>query len=131
MTKFQNMETLTPVLLMKHLESPYSRDVRIRVNTVFVLISLKTEIARSVNGLKIQGPHAEDAMAEPYLVLKIFGDLITADHKVLSDKCESRNNHRYAVVVQGLGHSMDPVISVQNKNFSRNREELAKILGAR
>ena len=31
-----------------------------------------------------------------------FGDLITADHKVLSDNCESRNNHRYAVVVQDL-----------------------------
>ena len=31
-----------------------------------------------------------------------FGDLITADHKVLSDICESRNNHRYAVVVQDL-----------------------------
>ena len=30
------------------------------------------------------------------------GDLITADHKVLSDNCESRNNHRYAVVVQYL-----------------------------
>ena len=28
-----------------------------------------------------------------------FGDLITADHKVLSDNCESRNNLRYAVVV--------------------------------
>ena len=31
-----------------------------------------------------------------------FGDLITGDHKVLSDNCESRNNHRYAVVVQDL-----------------------------
>ena len=31
-----------------------------------------------------------------------FGDLITADHKVLSDNSESRNNHRYAVVVQDL-----------------------------
>ena len=31
-----------------------------------------------------------------------FGDLITADHKVLNDNCESRNNHRYAVVVQDL-----------------------------
>ena len=28
------------------------------------------------------------------------GALITADHKVLSEGCESRNNHRYAVVVQ-------------------------------
>ena len=32
----------------------------------------------------------------------IFGDLITADHKVLSEGCESRNNHRYAVVLQHL-----------------------------
>ena len=31
-----------------------------------------------------------------------FGDLKTAEHKVLSDNCESRNNHRYAVVVQDL-----------------------------
>ena len=31
-----------------------------------------------------------------------FGDLLTADHKVLSEGCESRNNHRYAVVVQDL-----------------------------
>ena len=28
--------------------------------------------------------------------------LIAADHKVLSEGCESRNNHRYAVVVQDL-----------------------------
>ena len=31
-----------------------------------------------------------------------FGDLFTADHKVLGAGCESRNNHRYAVVVQDL-----------------------------
>ena len=37
-----------------------------------VLISLKTEIARSVRGPKLQGHHAEDATAEPYLVLKIL-----------------------------------------------------------
>ena len=31
-----------------------------------------------------------------------FGDLITADHKVLSEGCESRNNHRHSVVVKDL-----------------------------
>ena len=41
-------------------------------------------------------------MVEPYLVAENFGDLITVDHKVLSDNCEFRNNHRYAVVVQDL-----------------------------
>ena len=30
------------------------------------------------------------------------GDFVTADHKVLGEGCESRNNHRYAVVVQDL-----------------------------
>ena len=32
----------------------------------------------------------------------MFGALITADHKVLSEGCESRNNHRYAAVVKDL-----------------------------
>ena len=31
-----------------------------------------------------------------------FGDLVTADHKVLNEGSESRNNHWYAVVVQDL-----------------------------
>ena len=60
-----------------------------------------------------------------------FGDLITADHKDLSESCESRNNHRYAIVVQDLSTQWIQVISVQNKNFSGNTKELAKVLGAR
>ena len=36
---------------------------------VFILISLKTEIARSVSGPKLQGLRAQDAMAKPYLEL--------------------------------------------------------------
>ena len=70
MMKFYYREALTPVLLMKLLQSRYSRDVRIWVSTVFILISLKTEIARSVNGPKLQGHHAEDAMAKLSLELK-------------------------------------------------------------
>ena len=58
-----------------------------------------------------------------------FGDLITADHKVLSEGCESRNNHRHAVVVQDLA-PMDPVGSVYDTNFSGNTKELAKVFGA-
>ena len=48
------------------------REVWIWVNTVFILTSLKTEIARSVRGPKLQEPRAEDALAEPYLVQKIL-----------------------------------------------------------
>ena len=60
-----------------------------------------------------------------------FGDLITADHKVLTEGCESRNDHRYAVVVQDFSHSMDPSVSMQKQNFTRNPEKLAKVPGTR
>ena len=51
---------------------PHPRHVTIWVSTVFILISLKTEIARSVRRPKLRWPRAEDAMAEPYFELKIF-----------------------------------------------------------
>ena len=104
MTKFLNTETHAPVLLMNHLQSPYSRDVRICVNTVFILISLKTEIARSARGPKIARAPCRRRIGGVVPHAEIFGDLITADHKVLSEGCESRNNHRYAVVVQDLAN---------------------------
>ena len=97
---------------------------------MFILISLKTEIARSVKGPKLQGPRAKDAMAKPFFVLKNFGDLITADHNVLSDNCESRNNHRYAVVVQDLATQWIQAYPCKKQNFTRNPEKLAKVLGA-
>ena len=55
-----------------------------------------------------------------------FGDLITADHKVLSDNCESRNNHRYAVVVQDLATQWIPGVSVRKQNFTRKPREACK-----
>ena len=56
-----------------------------------------------------------------------FGDLITADHKVLSDNCESRNNHRYAVVVQDLATQWIRRIRAKT-NFTRNQRSLQKFL---
>ena len=56
-------------------------------------ICQKTEITRAPCRRRNGGavPHAENV-----------GVLITADHKVLSEGCESRNSHRCAVVVQDL-----------------------------
>ena len=62
---------------------------------------------------------------------EIFGDLITADHEVLSESCESRNNHRYAVVVQVFATQWIQSYPCKTKNFSGNTKELAKVLGAR
>ena len=97
---------------------------------MFILISLRTEIARSVTG-PIQGPRAEDAMAEPYLVQKIFGDLITADHK--GPKRQLRVSKQSSIRSRGTrsSYSMDPGVSAQNLNFTRNPEKLAKVPGTR
>ena len=46
--------------------------MRIWVNIVLKITSLKTEIAGSARGPKLQGPRAEDALAEPHLVQKIL-----------------------------------------------------------
>ena len=60
-----------------------------------------------------------------------FGDLITADHKVLSENCQSRNNHRYEVVVQDLATQWIQAYPCKNQNFTRNPEKLAKVPGTR
>ena len=57
-----------------------------------------------------------------------FGDLITADHKVLSDNCESRNKHRYAVVVQDLATQWIQAYPCKNKTSQETQRSLQKFL---
>ena len=84
--------------------------VRIWVSTASILITLKTEIARSVRGQKITRAPCRRRHGEAVPRTGNFGDLIT--DKVLSDNFESRNNHRYAVVVQEPPNGSS--VSVQN-----------------
>ena len=57
-----------------------------------------------------------------------FGDLITADHKVLSDNCESRNNHRYAIVVQDLATQWIQSSPCKTKTSQETQRSLQKFL---
>ena len=57
-----------------------------------------------------------------------FGDFITADHKVLSDNCESRNNHRYAVVVQDLATQWIQAYPCKTKTSQKTQRSLQKFL---
>ena len=58
----------------------------------------------------------------------IFGDLITADHKVLSEESESRNNHRYAVVVQDLTTQWLQSYPCKTKTSQETQKNLMKFL---
>ena len=121
MTEFLNTETHTLVLLTNHLWSLRLRDVWIwvkhMVKTHFPKdrdceICMRTKITRAPCRRRIGGavPRSEN-----------FGDLITADHNVLSDNCESRNNHRYAVVVQDLVTQWIQSYPCKTKTLSGNK----------
>ena len=56
------------------------------------------------------------------------GALITADHKVLSEGCESRNNHRYAVVVQDLATQWIQSYPCETKTSQETQRSLQKFL---
>ena len=57
-----------------------------------------------------------------------LGDLIEADHKVLSEGCESRNNHRYAVVVQDLATQWIQAYPCKTKTSQETQRSLQKFL---
>ena len=57
-----------------------------------------------------------------------IGDLIKADHKVLSDNCESRNNHRYAVVVQDVATQWIQAYPCKTKTSQETQRSLQKFL---
>ena len=82
-------------------------------------ICKRTQIRRAPCRRRICGavPRAEN-----------FGDLITADHKVLSDNCESRNNHRYAIVVQDLATQWIQTYPCKTKTSQETQRSLQKFL---
>ena len=73
MTEFLNADAHTPSSSHEpSLEPTPTRSVDLGKHNIKKITSLKTEIARSVRGPKIQGPRAEDVLAEPYFVQKIL-----------------------------------------------------------
>ena len=121
MMKFLNMETLTPV------QPTFKRREDLSKHSVFTHfpedrnceICHRTKITKAPCRRRNGGavPRAEN-----------FGDLITADHKVLSDNCESRNNHRYAVAVQDLATQWIHAYPCKTKTSQETQRSLQKFL---
>ena len=53
---------------------------------------------RNAGGPELLELYARDAQVKQYLEQQNFGELMTAEHKVLIETCETGNNHRYAIV---------------------------------
>ena len=126
MKVFQNIETL-PVLIMNYFWSREQKWYRVRVRIVSTHfpkdpncdICLKTKIARAScrrrTGTVV--PRAAN-----------FIDSIIADHKVLSEGCESRQNHRYAVVVHDLSTLWIQSYPCETKSSQETQRSLQKFL---
>ena len=131
MMKFQNMETLTPVPLMKHLQRTYSRDVRIWGKHSVYTHFPKDRNCEICKRTKITRAPCRRRNGEAVPRTANFGDLITADHKVPKRRLRISKQSSIRSRGAGLGHPMDPGLSVQNKNFTGNSKKLAKVFGAR
>ena len=57
-----------------------------------------------------------------------LGDMITADHKVLNEGGDSRNNHRYSVMVQDSGTQWIQSGSCKTKTSQETERSLRKFL---
>ena len=72
---------------------------------------------------------SHEASLDPTLTRSVGLGKHSADHKVLSDKMRISKQSPICSRGARLGHPMDPVVSVQNQNFTRNPEKLAKVPG--
>ena len=111
------IETL-PVLLMNFQWSREQKWNQVRVSTVYIRTFQRTQ----------QGLVAEDVLVQSCPERTNFGDLITADHNILSEESESRNNHRYAVVVQDLATQWLQSCPCKTKTSQETQKCLMKFL---
>ena len=116
---FSHINTL-PALLMNYQWSRWQKWYWVWASIVSVPTSrLRTKITRTSGRRRIGTvvPKAET-----------LGDLITADHKVLSEGCESRHYHRYAVVVQDLATQWIQSYPCKTKTSQEAQKNLMNIL---
>ena len=72
-----------------------------------------------------------DDRADRIKIAERFGDMFTADHKLLNEDQESRLHHNYAVVVQALATQWIQSYPCRTKSASRVAEKAENILASR
>ena len=126
MTEVLNTETHTRVLLMNYLWN-------LREVWIWAKHSAKTHFPKDRNcetcqRKKITRAPCRRRNGGAVHRAENFGDLITANHKVLSEGCESRNNHRYAVVVQDSATHWIQSYPCKTKTSQQTQRSLQKFL---
>ena len=125
--KFLNAETHSPVLLMKYLslEPTSKRREDLGKHGVYTHFP-KDRNCEICHRTKLTRAPCRRRNGGAVSRAENFGDLITADHKVFSANCESRN--RYAVVVQDLATQWIQSYPCKTKTSQDTQRSLQKFL---
>ena len=115
------------VLLMNHLLSPPTRSVNLGKHSVYIHFP-KDRNCEISQRTKITSAPCRRRIGGVVLRAENFGDLSTADHKVLSERCASRNNHRYAVVVHKLATQWIQSYPCKTRTSQETQRSLEKFL---
>ena len=125
----ENMETLNASSSHEaSLEPTFKRREDSCKHTVYTHFP-KDRNCEICKGLKLQGPHAEDAMANPYFVLKILVIQQITRSSVTIAILETITDMQSWV--QDLATQWIQTYPWQNKNFTGTPEKRAKVPGAR
>ena len=113
---------------MKYLWSPRLWDVRIWVNTVFFSHFPEDRNCEICQRTKIRRAPCRRRNGGAVLRAENFVVLLTADHTVLSEGCESRINRRYALVVQDLATQWTQSYPCKTKTSQETQRSFQKFL---
>ena len=107
--------------------NPVRRFYQTQGSTVFLLASRETEVAKYAWGPRWQGPVQTMQQRSRTSNRKVLL-FVTADHKVLNEEGESRDSHRYAVVVQGLATQHIQSYPCRSKTSQETEKSLRKFV---
>ena len=94
-----------------------------------IRISTKTQLPKDQIAKYAGGPKITRARISNHtLRAEKFRDLTTADHKVLKEECESRNSHRYVVIVPDSAMQWLQTLSGKTKTSRETEKSSRKLL---
>ena len=120
----EDTEVLAPAHMSHDSDSERPTQVALGNCSVYTLFPKRPGLRSMLANQDDKGLLAEDALPKQYLEQKSWG----ADDKVLNEGCESRNNHRYAVVVQDLATQLIQSYPCKTKTSQETEKSLLKFL---
>ena len=97
-------------------------------NRIFYSLTKRPKLGSLLESQDNKGSLQKANWGKQYLWAEKFGDLITADHRVLKEGNASRHTHRYSVVVQDLATHWTQSYPCKTKTSEETERSLRQFL---